>query len=83
MKMVDSASATVAPVASIATLVAKHHRSTPLSGDTWRVQRHAARARDGYRCWLCGLEERLNKALTGRGLSVHHVRRKEEFDTLE
>jgi len=50
-------------------------------GHTWQIQRRAARARDAYRCFLCGITERENEGLTGRELSVHHVIPKEEFDT--
>ncbi len=37
-------------------------------GPTWQQQRHAARARDGYRCTLCGAAEQ-----PGRQHDVHHI----------
>jgi DEAD/DEAH box helicase domain-containing protein len=37
-------------------------------GPNWKVQRDAARARDGYRCRRCGAPER-----NGRQHDVHHV----------
>lgn len=38
-------------------------------GPNWGVQRDLARARDGYRCTLCGAAER-----PGRQHDVHHIR---------
>lgn len=38
-------------------------------GPNWAVQRDLARARDGYRCTLCGAAER-----PGRQHDVHHIR---------
>jgi 5-methylcytosine-specific restriction endonuclease McrA len=49
-------------------------------GPSWTTQRRAARARDGYRCWLCDVTDKLSRGFASAELSVHHVTPFSEFD---
>jgi DEAD/DEAH box helicase domain-containing protein len=53
-----------------------HWRFDPLAdrGPSWGQQRDRARARDGFRCRMCGAPERPD-----RGHDVHHIRPFREF----
>lgn len=44
-------------------------------GPNWRMQRRAARKRDGYKCQCCGKPQKKN----GRSLDVHHIKPFREF----
>lgn len=52
-------------------------------GDNWPRKRRQARKRDRYECFFCGIKDGASKMVHGAELHVHHVRRKESFDSIE
>lgn len=52
-------------------------------GENWVRIRRQVRKRDRYECAFCGVKDGAAKMIHGAELHVHHVRRKEEFDSFE
>ncbi len=65
-------------VAHLRTIGRWQHDPSGRRGASWREQRERARARDGYRCRLCGSPER-----PGQTHDVHHIRPFREFSSVE
>lgn len=48
-------------------------------GPEWSVQRRKALERDDYRCVVCGMTMKEQRARSSKGLNVHHIIRREDF----
>lgn len=53
----------------------------PYYGPNWERKRREARERDGYQCTLCGLTDGASRIIHGRELSVHHIKRLNDFES--
>jgi 5-methylcytosine-specific restriction endonuclease McrA len=52
-------------------------------GENWHRIRREVRKRDRHKCVFCGVKDEAAKIIHGAELHVHHVQRKEEFETFE
>jgi transposase-like protein/5-methylcytosine-specific restriction endonuclease McrA len=52
-------------------------------GPNWDEQRSKALNRDNYTCQRCGMDEDKHREKYGRGLDVHHISHKKNFDEYE
>ena len=50
-------------------------------GPNWSEQNAKVRRRDNHQCFFCGLSSAASKVIRGRRLDVHHVTRKEEYES--
>jgi len=52
-------------------------------GENWNRIRREVRERDRHKCFFCGVSDGAAKMIHGAELHVHHVRRKDDFESAE